>query len=328
MGGCSAYALRSLALSLRLLVQDMRKPRALVPGDRIAIVAPASPFDRDSFQAGVAEIEEFGLEPVLTDGVYARRGYLAGDAATRATALMSAWCDPSIAAVIAARGGYGSAQLLPLLDRDVFRATPKLFIGHSDVTALLGYLTLQCDTTCLHGPMVVNLASGEASYDKGSLRRCLMQTEPVGELTTDELVAFRPGDARGPLLGGTLTQLVASLGTPYAFAPPEGFVLLLDEVGERPYRLDRMFTQLAGSGVLDRAAAIVCGEFPACDEPAGQPAARAVLAELLDGFPGPVLFGLPTGHTTGPALTVPLGVEVRVVADGRARVVVTEAAVS
>ncbi len=328
MCGCSAFVLHSSAPSFRLLVEDMRKPRALVSGDRIAIVAPASPFDRDSFQAGVVEIEELGFEPVLTEGVFARRGYLAGDAATRAAALMSAWRDPSVAAVIAARGGYGSAQLLPLLDRDIFLASSKLFIGHSDVTALLGYLTLQCDTTCLHGPMVVNLGSGEPGYDQRSLRRCLMQTDPLGELTTDQLIAFRPGDARGPLLGGTLTQLVASLGTAYAFAPPEGFVLLLDEIGERPYRLDRMLTQLAGSGVLDRAAAIVCGEFPACDEPAGRATARAMLAELLDEFPGPALFGLPTGHTTGPALTVPLGVEVRVVGDSRARVVVTEAPVS
>ena len=299
-----------------------------MPGDRIAVVAPASPFDRDSFQAGLAEIGKLGFEPVLPDGVFARRGYLAGEASTRAAALMSAWCDSSVAAVIAARGGYGSAQLLPLLDRDIFLTSPKLFIGHSDVTALLGYLTLQCDTTCLHGPMVVNMGSGESGYDERSLRHCLMQTEPLGELTADGLVAFRPGEARGRLLGGTLTQLVASLGTAYAFAPPEGFVLLVDEVGERPYRIDRMFTQLAGSGVLDRAAAIVCGEFPACDEPSGRPTARAVLAELLDGFPGPVLFGLPTGHTTGPALTVPLGVEVHVVGGRQSRVVVTEAPVS
>ena len=321
-------AMSSLTQPHRLLVEDMRKPRALVPGDRVAIVAPASPFDRGSFEAGVAEIEELGLEPVLTDGVFARRGYVAGDAASRAAALMSAWCDRSVAAVMAARGGYGSAHLLPLLDRKVFLATSKLFIGHSDVTALLSYLTLQCDTACLHGPMVVNLGAGGSSYDRRSLRRCLMQAEPVGELTADGLVAFRPGDARGPLLGGTLTQLVASLGTPYAFAPPEGFVLLLDEIGERPYRLDRMLTQLAGSGVLDRAAAIVCGEFPDCDDPSGRSTARAVLAQLLDPFPGPVVFGLPTGQATGPALTVPLGVEVQVVGDGRAKVVVTEAAVS
>ena len=305
----------------------MRKPRALVPGDRVAIVAPASPFDRDRFDQGVAEIERFGLTPVIPDAVFARRGYVAGDARSRAAALTDAWRDPSIRAIMGARGGYGSAQLLPFLDPDVVRDTPKPFIGHSDLTALLVYLTTLCGAVCFHGPMVVNLSRGEAGYDRDSFRRCLMTPAPVGELGADGLETVRAGEASGPLLGGTLTQLVASLGTPYAFAPPSGYVLLLDEVGERPYRIDRMLTQLAASGLLARAAAVVCGELPDCDEAAGRGTARGVVAEVLEAFPGPVLFGLPTGHTTGPALTVPLGIEVRVVGGRRPRVVVTESSV-
>ena len=306
----------------------MRKPRALVSGDRVAIVAPASPFDRDRFDLGVAELERFGLTPVLTEGVFARRGYVAGDARSRAAALTAAWRDPSIAAVMAARGGYGSAQVLPLLDPAVVRGAVKPFIGHSDLTALLVYLTTVCGTVCFHGPMVLNLARGEAGYDRESFRRCLMRVAPVDELATDGLDALRGGDAHGPLLGGTLTQLVGSLGTPYAFDPPPGYVLLLDEVGERPYRIDRMLTQLAASGVLTRASAVVCGEFPECDEPTGGLTARGVVAELLAAFAGPVLFGLPTGHTAGPSLTVPLGVAVRVVGAPRPRLVVTESAVA
>ena len=306
----------------------MRKPRPLVPGDRVALVAPASPFDHDRFNQGVAEIERFGLTPVVTEGVFARRGYVSGDARSRAAALIDAWRDPSIAAVMGARGGYGSAQLLPFLDPDIARDAAKPFIGHSDLTALLVYLTTLCGTVCFHGPMVMNLSRGEAGYDRNSFRRCLMTTAPVGELTADGLDTFRAGRASGPLLGGTLTQLVASLGTPYAFAPPSGYVLLLDEIGERPYRIDRMLTQLTASGVLARAAAVVCGELPDCDEPAGGPTARGVVAELLEAFPGPVLFGFPTGHTAGPALTVPLGVDVRVVAGRRPCLVVTESAVA
>ena len=306
----------------------MRKPRALVPGDRVAIVATASPFDRARFDQGVAEIERFGLTPVITEGVFARRGYVAGDARSRAAALIDAWRDPSIAAIIGARGGYGSAQLLPFLDPDIVCDAAKPFIGHSDLTALLVYLTTLCGTVCFHGPMVLTLSRGEAGYDRDSFRRCLMTPAPAGELTADGLDALRGGEASGPLLGGTLTQLVASLGTPYAFAPPSGYVLLLEEVGERPYRIDRMLTQLTASGVLARAAAVVCGEFPDCDEPAGRATARGVVAELLEAFPGPVLFGFPTGHTAGPALTVPLGVEVRVVGGRRPRFVVTESAVA
>ena len=306
----------------------MRKPRPLAPGDRVAIVAPASPFDRDRFDRGVAELERFGLTPVVTEEVFVRSGYVAGDAQHRAVALTDAWRDPSIAAIMGARGGYGSAQLLPFLDPDVVRDAAKPFIGHSDLTALLVYLTTVCGTVCFHGPMVLNLSRGEAGYDRDSLRRCLMTPAPVGELTTEGLDTLRAGEAHGPLLGGTLTQLVASLGTPYAFDPPAGYVLLIDEVGERPYRIDRMLTQLAASGVLARAAAVVCGELPECDEPTGHLTARGVVAEMLAAFPGPVLFGFPTGHTAGPALTVPLGLEVRVVGGRRSRLVVTEAAVA
>ena len=306
----------------------MLKPRRLVSGDRIAVVAPASPFDRSRFDPGVTELSRLGLQPVITEGVYARRGYVAGEARRRAAALTAAWRDASIAAVIGARGGYGSAQILPLLDCADVGATPQAFIGHSDLTALLVYLTTHCGVVCFHGPMVVDLAGGDAAYDADSFRRGLMTRAPMGELGADGLRTLRSGDVRGPLLGGTLTQLAASLGTPQAFSPPAGYVLLLDEIGERPFRIDRMLTQLIASGVLGTAAAVVCGEFPGCDEPDGQVTACGVVADVLDAFPGPVLFGFPTGHTLGPALTVPLGVEVRVVSGARPRLVVTETAVS
>ena len=306
----------------------MRKPRRLAPGDRIAVVAPASGFDRDRFDRGVAEIARLGFEPVLADGIFERRGYVAGDAGRRAAALTGAWRDAAVAAVIGARGGYGSAQLLPLLDRADLGGAPKAFIGHSDLTALLAYLTTHCGVVCFHGPMVVDLAGGGASYDRDSLLGSLTAAAPMGELAAGGVRTVRTGDVRGPLLGGTLTQLAASLGTPQAFSPPNGYVLLLDEIGERPFRIDRMLTQLIGSGVLGRAAAVVCGEFPGCDEPGGELTACGVVADLLDAFPGPVLFGFPTGHTSGPALTVPLGVEVRVAGGARPRLAVTESAVS
>ena len=130
------------------------------------------------------------------------------------------------------------------------------------------------------------------------------------------------------LIGGTLTQLAASLGTPYAFDPPNGCILFLDEVAERPYRIDRMLTQLRLGGVLARASALVFGELPKCDEPGGDPSAVAVIAALSRDFPGPVLFGLPSGHTSGASLTLPFGVSARVVADSTPRVVIDEAAVS
>jgi muramoyltetrapeptide carboxypeptidase len=307
----------------------MVKPRALKAGDRIAVVAPASGFKREEFDAGIAELGALGFTPVYDQTVFERRAHVAGDASTRAEALRSAWRDPSIAAVIGVRGGYGSMQLLPLLDAAEMRATPKAFVGYSDLTALLSFFTGACGIVAFHGPMLEGrLAKGEAGYDRRSFERALCRPEPLGELTAPGLEAVRPGEASGPLLGGTLTQLLASLGTPHAFSPVMGYVLFLDEVGERPYRLDRMVTQLRQSGLLARASAIVVGELPGCDEPGGHPTSRATMADVLAEFPGPVLIGFPSGHTVGPTITLPFGVSARVVAGPSPRLIVEEAAVS
>ena len=149
----------------------------------------------------------------------------------------------------------------------------------------------------------------------------------MGELSAPGVESLRDGEAAGVLTGGTLTQLLASLGTPYAFTPPQGCVLFLDEVGERPYRLDRMVTQLKQTGLLSRATAVVIGELPKCDEPSGDPTARAVMADLFADFPGPVLIGFPSGHTITPAMTLPFGVRSRVVGGAQPRLVIEQAAV-
>jgi muramoyltetrapeptide carboxypeptidase len=306
----------------------MLKPRGLAPGDRLAVVAPASPFDRDEFNQGVEEIRRLGFEPVYDDSVFARRHYVAGPRELRAAAIRQAWRDPRIHGVIGVRGGYGSAQLLPLLDRDEARAARKPFIGYSDLTSILSFLTVGCGVVAFHGPMLDRrLSRGEAEYDRSSLMAAIGGREPMGELAPAGLETVRQGEATGVLLGGTVTQLLASLGTPFAFAPPQGFVLFFDEVGERPYRLDRMVTQLRQTGLLARAAAVVVGELPNCDDPSGEPTARAVIADLFDHFSGPVVYGFPSGHTTGPAMTLPLGVRCRVVADSHPCLVIEEAAV-
>ena len=306
----------------------MLKPRALAPGDRLAVVAPASPFDRDEFNRGIAEIRRLGFEPVYDDSVFARQRYVAGPPQLRAAAIRQAWRDPAIKGLIAVRGGYGSAQLLPLLDRDEARATRKPFIGYSDLTSILTFLTTGCGVIAFHGPMLDDrLSRGEAGYDRVSLMAAIGGREPMGELAPAGLETVRPGEAAGLLLGGTVTQLLALLGTPFAFAPPPGFVLFFEEIGERPYRIDRMVTQLRQTGLLARAAAVVVGELRNCDEPRSDLTARAVIAEVLADFPGPVVFGFPSGHTSGPAMTLPFGVRCRVVADSRPRLVIEEAAV-
>lgn len=307
----------------------MLKPRALAPGDRLAIVAPASAFVRDEFDAGIAELRRLGYVPVFDDSVFAREAYVAGRPEDRAAALRLAFRDPSIAGIMGVRGGYGSAQLLPLLDAGEARRGCKAFIGYSDLTAILTFLTGTCGVVAFHGPMLAGrLGKGPAGYDRDSFERALCRKEPMGELALETAESIRNGEVRGILTGGTLTQLVASLGTPYAFDPPAGHVLFLDEVAERPYRLDRMITQLRQSGVLARAAAVIFNELPRCDEPSGEPTARAVVADLFKDFPGPVIFGVPSGHTAGAAITLPFGVACRAIAGPRARLVIEESAVS
>ena len=305
------------------------KPTAVRPGDRLAVVAPASPFPRGAFEAGVGELRRLGFAPEFDAGVFDRRRYVAGEAAARARALMAAWLDPGIPAILAARGGYGSVELLPFLSADAMRRLPKLFVGYSDLTALLAFLTTRCGIVALHGPCVAaGLDSGPAGYDASTFVRALTRAEPLGPLDAPALEALSAGDAVGSLYGGNLTQLAASMGTPYAFDPPSGCVLFLEDAGERPYRIDRMLTQLALAGVLDRARAVVFGQLPGCDEPDGSVTARAVAADALRHFPGPVLWGLPAGHTVGPALTLPLGVRARVVSGPSPVVEILESAVA
>ena len=190
----------------------VRKPRALKQGDRIAIVAPASPFNREEFTRGVAEIERLGFVPVFDDSVFEKdSGYLAGSPKVRAAAFMRHWTDPRVSALLAVRGGYGSVHLLPLLDQTQIVSRPKLFIGYSDNTSLLSWLNCQCGITALHGPMIEGRLAGGAGYDQKSFLELLSGGRQL-QLAPDGLRVLREGEASGPLFGGTITQLVASVG--------------------------------------------------------------------------------------------------------------------
>jgi muramoyltetrapeptide carboxypeptidase len=306
----------------------VKKPRRLRSGDRIAIVSPASPFARDEFEKGAAELQRLGFEPVYEESVFERSLFTSGPPEARAAAFVRAWSDSSVAALIAVRGGYGSVQMLPVLDSWQPEQTPKLFVAYSDNTSLLSWLTTAKGVPALHGPMIEGrLSRGPDGYDESSFLR-IVRGEGAGfEMRPETLEPLREGDAAGPLFGGTMTQLAASLGTPYAFSPPEGCVLFLEDVNERPYKIDRLLMQLRLSGILARAAALVFGEMRGCDEPNGGVRARDVITSVTHGFAGPVLFGFPSGHTTGPCWTLPLGVTVRVQAGPRSGVIVEESPV-
>lgn len=291
-------------------------------------MSPGSAFARDEFELGITELRRLGFEAVYDQTVFAREaGYLAGTPEARAGAFLRFWRDPAIRALIATRGGYGSVQLLPFLDRSTMIATPKLFIGYSDNTSILSWLTCQCGLTALHGPMLDRrLSRGPAGYDESSFM-ALAQGGAGLTLAPDGLSIFQESEAAGPLVGGTLTQLAASLGTPYAFDPPAGSILFIEDVNERPYRIDRMLTQLQLGGVLARASGLIFGEMRSCDEPGGSVTARSVIQRLTKNFAGPVVYGFPSGHTTGPCWTLPFGVRVRLTTRPHPALVVEESPV-
>jgi len=305
----------------------MMKPPALRPGDRIAVVAPASGSTRDELDRGEAELRRLGFEPVHSDAVFERTTFSAGSPDTRAADFVRAWADPSIAALVALRGGYGSAELLPLLHHLRPAQSPKVFIGYSDTTALLTWLTCVCGVPAVHGPMIeARFAKGAEGYDERSFLAAVRGEAGV-ELSPPALTTLRSGEATGLLFGGTLAMLAASLATPYGFVPPGECILFLEDVNERPYVLHRMLTHLRLAGVLARARAIVFGEMRQCDEPDGRVTAIDAIREATHDFNGPILYGFPSGHTAGPCWTLPLGALVRVVGSASPSVVVEDPAV-
>ena len=304
----------------------LRKCRPAAPGSRVVLVAPASGFDRAEFDRGVAELGRLGFIVEYADTVFDRRPTVAGPADVRAAALKAAWARADVDVIIAVRGGYGSVETLPLLSIADVPDRPPAFVGYSDLTAIHTWLNLHVGVTSVHGAMIDRrIARGHEAYDPDTFLRSL-GPEPIGELAPDGLEVLRPGEAEGPLFGGTITQLAASLGTPYAFMPPAGSILFLEEVGERPYRLQRTLMQLRLAGVLARASAVVLGQMTSCDEPGGALTARDVFVDVFADFPGPVLFNFPSGHTTTPFVSLPFGVEARVVGAGRPRLILNEAA--
>jgi len=275
-------------------------PPALRPGDPVAIVAPSGPFDREAFEAGLALVQR-RYTARFTDGLFTRHRYLAGDDARRAAELNQAFADPELKAVFTARGGYGSMRLLAGLKL----GAPRLFVGFSDVTAVHGALQAH-GVRSLHGPVLTQLGrQPPGAVDR--LFGLLESTAPAAPLLNARTVV--PGVAEGPLLGGNLSVLTRLLGT--RFMPPtRGAVLLLEDVGERPYRLDRMWTHLALAGVFEGLAGIVLGDFTGCEEREADYGSAEVLRSLAQQTGLPCAAGFAIGHGTV-NLPVPLGARVR-----------------
>ncbi|KUN39914.1 S66 peptidase family protein [Streptomyces longwoodensis] len=294
----------------------LRRPPRLAPGARVAVVAPSGPVPEERLEAGLDVLRGWDLDPVAAPHVldrHPRFPYLAGTDADRAADLQRAWCDPSVAAVICARGGYGAQRVVDLLDWEAMRAAgPKVLVGFSDVTALHEAFAARLGLVTLHGPMAAGVDFLKNARAQDHLRATLFAPETARVIAgTSGGGALVPGRARGVLLGGCLSLLSADLGTPYARPSARGGLLCLEDVGEQPYRLDRSLTQLLRAGWLDGVRGVLLGSWEECGP---YERVRDVLADRLGGLGVPVAEEFGFGHGAG-ALTVPFGVGAELDAD-------------
>jgi len=280
----------------------------LKPGDKVGLVAPASPFDRQAFDRGVRVLERMGFVPFVPKELFRKCRYLAGSDSERAETINRLFQDKSVQAIVCARGGYGSMRLLPLLDYAAIRKNPKVFGGFSDVTALLTTCYSRCGLIGFHGPVVTTLAASTRKA-RVAWRQAVASAEKI-RLAPRDPVAIRPGRTSGRVLGGNLTTLCHLSGTP--FAPVlRGHILILEDTGEAPYRLDRMLTQMRLAGSFKGLAGLALGSFKNCGR---KKELFEIVAHIFEDQPIPILAGFDFGHIQN-NLTIPIGLEATLDAD-------------
>lgn len=307
------------------------KPAVLKPGDTIGIIATSGPVNLEALERGINTFEEWGFRVKVHPGVPERRGYLAGSDAGRARAVNEFFADPEVRAIICARGGYGAPRILDWLDYEVIRRNPKIFCGFSDITALHLALARRVDLVTFHSPMgEVHREEGMLPFNAGWLRKALTESVPLGEITSPPdgpRVQTRVGGrVTAPIVGGNLSLIAALMGTPYEI-DTRGKILLLEDIDEAPYRMDRMLMQLHLGGKLQEAAGFLFGESVDCEVPKdGKPSLTLVeiLEDLLVPLQKPLIYGFPCGHGDFRG-TVPFGVRATLDAD-RGTLTIEEAA--
>ncbi len=292
-------------------------PRALKRGDTIRIVAPAGPIERhEDLLRGVAALKRMGFRATYSDRIFHSMRYLAGTDEERAEELMSAFEDPNVHAIIALRGGYGCSRLIPLIDRERIWNHCKIFMGFSDLTTLHLFFRRYFGWLTFHGPMAASQALGDiGSAQEQHLASVLTDPGYLPTLSFPELKAWNPGSAEGELAGGCLSIVVASLGTPYELET-SGKILFLEDLGEPPYRIDRMFTQLRLAGKLDGIRGLLLGKFLDCEASGTSYTLEESLIDLLGEMEVPIIANFPAGHGID-NWALPLGCRIRMDASTR-----------
>lgn len=283
------------------------KPPGLRRGDKVGIIAPASSFNREAFLAGCSRLRQMGFDPVYSPDIFDRDLYFAGSTDRRLRELQAFFERDDIAALIGVRGGYGSNYLLECLDFQQLVRHPKILLGCSDITSLLTAITDRTGLVTFHGPMVAKDIAG-GTFESSSWDNALHGAQQW-EIATEGVEVLQSGRAQGRLYGGCLSMLVASLGTEFEIQC-DNTILFIEDVAEKPYRIDRMLMQLSLAGKLEHVRGFVFGEMLDCIQPGNQDyTLQQVIMRILAEYRVPVVYGLKSGHVSGANITLPLGVQ-------------------
>ncbi len=296
----------------------MIKPRALKAGDTLGIIAPASPLkDRKMFLIK-KRIEEMGFRPIIGKSCYASKGYLAGEDRLRAQDLNHMFLDKKVKGIMCIRGGYGAIRILEELDYDLIHKNPKVFIGYSDITAIHIAIHEKSNLVTFHGPMVASdMIPGIHPFSKKYFKKAMDSQISMGKICNpqnEKIECIAGGIGEGEIIGGNLAVLSSTIGTPFEINT-KGKLLFLEEIGEKPYKIDRMLQQLKLAGKLEDAAGIILGDFNGCERENGKSSftLMEVLKDHLHNLGKPVIYNLKAGHCI-PNITIPFGV--RAILDG------------
>jgi muramoyltetrapeptide carboxypeptidase len=307
------------------------KPPALMPGDTVGIVAPASPIQRNLLDAGCLALFRMGYKPFFLDSIFEQDLYFAGSAKRRARELEEMFRKPEVKAIICARGGYGCNYLLEEFDLNVVKEHPKIFVGYSDATTLLTWFTDSAKLVTFHGPMITRDFDDAADLLHVPSWKSALEGKAQWEIAAVPGSGIEPivaGNAEGTLYGGCLSMLAASIGTPYAVRTDDT-ILFIEDIGAKPFQVDRMLMQLKLAGKFAGVRGIIFGEMLNCVQQHDQGYKLQEVVQRVVGDLGvPVAYGLRSGHVSKQNITLPFGVRAKLHVADSVRLSILESSVT
>lgn len=299
-------------------MNNMIWPRPLKKGDKVAITAPSSPVPDEKLTVSIESIKYLGLEPVVMPSCSMHHGYLAGPDKQRAEDINTAFASEDIKGIFCLRGGYGTTRILPMIDFDMIRENPKVFIGYSDISSLHFNINQKANLITFHGPMPTTDYRVHEGFTNDSLKTCLFAPEKLQNITNppgEKMQVLRSGKASGKLVGGNLSLMAGTLGSPYE-VDTKGKILFIEDVDEQPFRIDKMLTALSLAGKFSDCKGIILGTFERCTETEHPALSLAeIFEEVVLPHDKPTILNLRAGHIY-PQSTLPMGADISLDAEG------------